>query len=592
LKSWRKGISVADVRRLVPFFIILFSFLALNVFGNKFYGSDVDNDSTEDFWKLMDDGSLVFDGSADLYDEEGNLLLDFESDDMKETLALIMGLDPEQGFQMAFVERMLRDSKIDLDAEDLQNMGKVISGTPAMLETLAYSGVISFERVLELVHPENSDSRISMENWDGQVRGFFDKIHPLAVQEQGIEQEIHQMLADEMASHGYEFPIGARLTIRGDEGEWLMSDNPLTGLTEYEKVRSISAYAEHVFESRKNAISLAALSAAVFTGGTAEGLMLGSIAANSTGILASGTTMSTVLNVALSTGIASVIGGNTYRAIMSGTGYEVYSTEEIVMGSLNDFAIGFATGGIMGSVAHRMGRLNETIRYLAGLEPTDGVRHGTQNIDEVLTKLQSSSNSLAQVDPQSFRAMYDDFVREFGESGFSELRSLTKRVGTQLSDADVAKLRLMNKTEFGKALHMTRFDNGASLLVSSDAADMFWFGRNKIGYADNTMYVSTRADIDEALRVADGDYSVIEDLLGFPSGHFPRNKGIYRLDIFEPSNFDIRMPSGLEAGANPMYTPGGFTIGGIPEAVINQVPNNYNYLHIWQINRALMKRIK
>lgn len=37
-------------------------------------------DSSADYWKLTEDGDIVFDRKRDLYDEEGNLLREFEGE--------------------------------------------------------------------------------------------------------------------------------------------------------------------------------------------------------------------------------------------------------------------------------------------------------------------------------------------------------------------------------------------------------------------------------------------------------------------------------------------------------------------------------
>jgi hypothetical protein len=98
LKRQRKGISVADVRQLVPFFIIHFSILCLNVFGSMNYGTDQSYDSSADFWKVMNNGDIVFDGKATVTDEDGNVLfsladMGISSETMVETaLMRLLGL--------------------------------------------------------------------------------------------------------------------------------------------------------------------------------------------------------------------------------------------------------------------------------------------------------------------------------------------------------------------------------------------------------------------------------------------------------------------------------------------------------------------
>ncbi|GHU54030.1 hypothetical protein FACS1894132_07930 [Clostridia bacterium] len=50
-------------------------------------------------------------------------------------------------------------------------------------------------------------------------------------------------------------------------------------------------------------------------------------------------------------------------------------------------------------------------------------------------------------------------------------------------------------------------------------------------------------------------------------------------DISEPSN--ARIPSGNEGGANDFWIPGGYSSGGLPEAVIDQIPkNNYDWSYV------------
>jgi hypothetical protein len=58
----------------------------------KAKGAELRNEGRNDYWTLLENGYLEFDGSADLYDENGNLLINFGSRDIKEALALIMGL--------------------------------------------------------------------------------------------------------------------------------------------------------------------------------------------------------------------------------------------------------------------------------------------------------------------------------------------------------------------------------------------------------------------------------------------------------------------------------------------------------------------
>lgn len=55
------------------------------------------------------------------------------------------------------------------------------------------------------------------------------------------------------------------------------------------------------------------------------------------------------------------------------------------------------------------------------------------------------------------------------------------------------------------------------------------------------------------------------------------NGGAY---ILPESDYDISMPSGNEAGANSEWIPGGYTSGGVPEAVVYNLPNDSNAIDI------------
>jgi hypothetical protein len=73
----------------------------------------------------------------------------------------------------------------------------------------------------------------------------------------------------------------------------------------------------------------------------------------------------------------------------------------------------------------------------------------------------------------------------------------------------------------------------------------------------------------EMIKLADGDVSKLEDLLGFDRGYLGTNP--VRVDINSPSG--LRMPGGNELGANSLWEPGGYTSGGIKEAIIDPAPS-------------------
>ena len=85
-------------------------------------------------------------------------------------------------------------------------------------------------------------------------------------------------------------------------------------------------------------------------------------------------------------------------------------------------------------------------------------------------------------------------------------------------------------------------------------------------------FVMPKSVADEVIAKADGDVSNLEKLLGFPEGYFTDGGGLVRIDVEDITGLNVRIPSGDETGANSLWVPGGYTSGGVPEAVTNTVP--------------------
>jgi len=104
--------------------------------------------------------------------------------------------------------------------------------------------------------------------------------------------------------------------------------------------------------------------------------------------------------------------------------------------------------------------------------------------------------------------------------------------------------------------------------------DMFRGGATKfyakaptgtVGPPEGT-FVMPSSIADDLIKQADGDVRILEELLGFDSGYLGDRP--VRIDISNPSG--LRIPSGNELGSNEYWIPGGYTSGGIPEAIIDQ----------------------
>jgi hypothetical protein len=61
-------------------------------------------------------------------------------------------------------------------------------------------------------------------------------------------------------------------------------------------------------------------------------------------------------------------------------------------------------------------------------------------------------------------------------------------------------------------------------------------------------------------------------LLGIPPKDW--NEPIFRVDLEAANQRNLRLATGKETGANPLWEPGGKTSGGMPEAVIDPVPKD------------------
>jgi hypothetical protein len=123
--------------------------------------------------------------------------------------------------------------------------------------------------------------------------------------------------------------------------------------------------------------------------------------------------------------------------------------------------------------------------------------------------------------------------------------------------------------------HLANFEKGASYLVPKDILDDF--GRELLGRSDG-QFISTATDINEILKKAAGDVRIIETELGLPPGSWQTNPAtgkkriIVRIDVPDPKTLHLRMPTGNEAAANPLWMPGGVLPNGKLEAVVDQIP--------------------
>lgn len=122
--------------------------------------------------------------------------------------------------------------------------------------------------------------------------------------------------------------------------------------------------------------------------------------------------------------------------------------------------------------------------------------------------------------------------------------------------------------------HLDQFRDGGAFVMTRDQYEAYVEGRKTIGFPDNSQYMTSKEYMDSIESKASGDLSVYEKELGFDPGYFDDGGGMVRIDVFSPHKYNARIPSGNEMGTNSHFTPGGYTAGGAPECVTNNIPNN------------------
>ena len=117
--------------------------------------------------------------------------------------------------------------------------------------------------------------------------------------------------------------------------------------------------------------------------------------------------------------------------------------------------------------------------------------------------------------------------------------------------------------------HLAQFNGGATYLVTKKALDDY--GRDTLGYPDNSQFVMTKTEMDAMLTKTGKDIGKIETELGIPAGSW-KGKEMVRISIPDPKALNVRVPSGNEMGANSLWLPGGHLPTGYSEAVVNKIP--------------------
>ncbi|MBC2335762.1 hypothetical protein HBP54_10210 [Listeria welshimeri] len=165
----------------------------------------------------------------------------------------------------------------------------------------------------------------------------------------------------------------------------------------------------------------------------------------------------------------------------------------------------------------------------------------------------------------------EEFLKEMDELPRARI---SKKVEDGLVSTPTGK-RLAPSVYMSKAeieAHLSLFDDGVVRVQSKENFDFAinTYGPN-IGDPKTGTYVMPKSVADKAISVADGNPRILEELLGLEPMSLGENPVL--LDIQKTTN--IRVPSGNESGAwQGLWEPGGFTNGGIPEAVVDTIKSD------------------
>ncbi|WP_156751558.1 ADP-ribosyltransferse [Mycobacterium sp. 1245111.1] len=109
--------------------------------------------------------------------------------------------------------------------------------------------------------------------------------------------------------------------------------------------------------------------------------------------------------------------------------------------------------------------------------------------------------------------------------------------------------------------HLEKFNQGGTRFMLQENLDKYG-----IGQRDGTTFLFPTSEIDTL--IAAGNLGEVESALGLPNGYF-KDFDVIRVDVPGAQNYNVRIPSGNEAGANEYWLPGGLLPEGMSEAVID-----------------------
>lgn len=110
--------------------------------------------------------------------------------------------------------------------------------------------------------------------------------------------------------------------------------------------------------------------------------------------------------------------------------------------------------------------------------------------------------------------------------------------------------------------HLKKFDDEIVRVLSKNA-----FLKHGI-LGPKEAFVLPKSYFDDVIKKSNGDIKLLEEALGFEKGYLRSDDVMIVLIKRQDVRF-LNIPSGNEAGANPLWLPGGYTSGKTPEAVMD-----------------------
>lgn len=248
------------------------------------------------------------------------------------------------------------------------------------------------------------------------------------------------------------------------------------------------------------------------------------------------------------------------------------------------------------------GKLKPTILYNAKefprefkKYPRDMVLNNTNNKIITVPRNGKISNNLVQKTTNEQSRLLNQIEKEkvnsqivYGEKEFK--KEMAKYPRANIDDETRQMLINMPKNERWEPskyiqmeeikIHLKLFEDGVVRIENKER-----FNRSLKKYKGyigpvEGQFVMPKFVYEKAVKASNGNPRVLEKLLGFEQGFLGENPVV----IESKQIHGLRFPSGREPGAyDGLWEPGGYTKGGIPEAIVNQfIPGEYTVKSVYE----------